>query len=270
MTSLWGHSLGSKALPLPPGPLVPTRRAGVSPAGPCVTSDVGTRNPLLGAHGFPLPTPPPFNLHDALCLLVPPHTYPAFYSLQRGLPSWSQFSLHASPEQGFSILVTQAKAQRHVSEGGEPPQPDPSLGLCWVLPCLYHPIPPEQHRDDIDHAGQRTGEPTRLLPQGKRVNQKPADWGWEEDEGIRGSSEPGKTPGNFFSPQPKADTDQNTGSNTLGRLNIHPCDHIIPRLEIPCKAITEGTPTVTVQRCPSQQCWQEEKNECPPAGEWDE
>lgn len=89
-TSLWGHILGSKALPLPPGPLVPTRRAGVSPAGPCVASEVGTRNPLLGSHGFPFPTPPPFNLHDALCLLVPPHTYPAFYSLQRVLPAFTQ------------------------------------------------------------------------------------------------------------------------------------------------------------------------------------
>lgn len=101
-----------------------------------MSPQVGTRNPLLGAHGLPLPTPPPFNLHDALCLLVPPHTYPAFYSLQRVLPSWSEFSLHASPEQGFSILVTQAKAQRHVSEREEnPPNLTPVLayaGFCHV------------------------------------------------------------------------------------------------------------------------------------------
>lgn len=251
-TSLWGHILGSKALPLPPGPLVPTRRAGVSPAGPCVASEVGTRNPLLGSHGFPFPTPPPFNLHDALCLLVPPHTYPAFYSLQRVLPAFTQ-----APRKVSASLSPSLRPNDTCQRGRRtPPQPDTSLGLCWVLPCLYHPIPPEQHRDDIDHAGQRTGKPARLLPQGKWVNQKPADWGWKEDEGIRGWSEPGKTPGNCFPPQSKADTDQNTGSNTLGRLNVHPCDHVIPRLEIHCKAITEGMHTVTVQRCPSQQCWQ--------------
>ena len=98
-TSLWDHSLGSKALPLPPGPLVPTLRAGVSPAGSCVASEVGTRNPLLGSHGFPFPTLPPFNLHDALCLLV---------SLIPILPFtvYKEFCHH-----GLSLAFTQAPSK---------------------------------------------------------------------------------------------------------------------------------------------------------------
>ena len=83
---------------------------------------------------------------------------------------------------------------------------------------------------------------------------------WRRMKGLGAQVNLGRHQGIFFPPQPKADTDQNTGSNTLGRLNVHPCDHVIPRLEVHCKAITDGVHTVTVQRCPSQQCWQEERN----------
>lgn len=100
---------------------------------------------------------------------------------------------HASPGQGFSILVTQTKAQGHTSEREEnrPPQPHPdtSLSLSSASPCLYHLNPPEQHRqslrDDCDHARQRTDKQAKLLPRGKCGILGPGGGGCRGPEGAR-------------------------------------------------------------------------------------